>query len=124
MIKFTLNPMNTKQIAYAYPSSPDATHFGFAKTGCYTVGIAEDSNPAKSLKAFASWQEAADYANTLPEDFNRWSMPQPARSCADAGRAGGLSRASKLTEAQRKAIATKGGKARAKNANARKLGKL
>lgn len=106
--------MKTKQISYAYPSSPDAQQFGFTKTGCYTVGIQKDSEPATTTKAFQTYAEASAYADTLPGAFNRWSMPEPLRSCAESGRAGGAARAARLTAERRTEIARKGGIARGK----------
>lgn len=70
--------MQTKSIAYAYPSSPNAAKLGFNKTGCYTVEVLDAKTRAsQSLAGFATFDEAEVWADGLKQPFDRWSMTVP-----------------------------------------------
>jgi len=60
-----------KEIGYAYPTSPMAVHCGHAKTGCYFVLV---TTLGSKVQAFPTWQQAKDYADTLPQEYTRYSM--------------------------------------------------
>lgn len=60
-----------KEIGYAYASSPMAVNLGKSKAGCHFVLV---TTPGFKMKAFDSWQDAKDYANTLPQEFTCYSM--------------------------------------------------
>ena len=73
-------PMNThhqKTIAYAYPSSFHAAQLGFARSGCWFValcaGAVTPSVQGRPLAGFPHAWQAADFADTLPEPYSRWS---------------------------------------------------
>lgn len=68
--------MITKQVGFAYPTSPDAVKFGFAKSGCYSVSLGgtDPLTPPKSIAAFLTKREAFEYANKMPEPFGRYSI--------------------------------------------------
>jgi len=70
---FTESNEGKKEISYAYASSPLAAFLKCAKTGCYAV-IARSIHGAA---AFDTWQDAYNFALGLPEDFARFSMPDP-----------------------------------------------
>lgn len=73
-----------KSINYAYPSSSDAVRFRFAKTGCYTVAVNN-----KTLTAFATYKDAKQHADLLPDDYSIFSMDgQGSCTALDAVRAG------------------------------------
>lgn len=75
-------PKTTKAIAYAYPSSHNATKFGFKAEGCYTIELItagklpKGIDSIKAVKAFLTWDEAHAYAETLPQTYNRYSIPK------------------------------------------------
>ncbi len=62
----------TKLVDYSYPTSTNATKYGFGKTGCYTVSVAKGSAPGKAVKAFADKASALAFAETLPMPFHRF----------------------------------------------------
>lgn len=69
--------MKAKQVAYSYPSSPNAEKFGFGKTGCYTVSLVALSpvrKPPVSVIGLASLESAKAYANTMPEPWDKYSL--------------------------------------------------
>lgn len=63
----------TKTIAYAYPTSPNATSLGFGKTGCFYVAKIERTKNGfteYTPKGFASYAEAFRFAETLPDEYD------------------------------------------------------
>ncbi len=58
-----------KEVGYSYPSSSNATRFGFARTGCHTVSLWDKINPPKAVAAFATREQAVNHADTLPNDW-------------------------------------------------------
>jgi len=67
-------PETRKEIGWAYPTSPDACDYGFAKTGCYTVSLVAMNSKPKTLKAFAGKDEAKAFAETLPCVYSVYSI--------------------------------------------------
>ncbi len=65
--------MITKRVEYSYFSSPNATRFGFARTGCYTVELIPQNpvRPGKAVAGFADLESARAHAETLPEPWDR-----------------------------------------------------
>ena len=67
-----------KTINYAYPSSYHATKLGFAKTGCWFValcaGAVTPSIQGDALVGFSHAWQAANYADTLPQEYSRYSF--------------------------------------------------
>lgn len=63
-----------KDISFAYPTSPNAVFGGFRETGCWWVNRAGECH-----KAFPVSEKAAAiaYANTLPEEWSKFSLVQP-----------------------------------------------
>jgi hypothetical protein len=62
----------TKKIEWSYPTSPNAKHFGFYKTGCYTVETV-DEHGSISQGGYATIQEAQKHADALPYDWNKFT---------------------------------------------------
>ena len=76
----TMKTEKTKAISWAYPTSSNATKFGFSKSGCWVVShIAPQSRgyAQKCLKAFAEYEEALAFAEGLPEEYDRHSAGAP-----------------------------------------------
>ena len=67
-----------KSIAWAYPSSPDAERLGYSRTGCYTVETGWAGSPLAATAAFSTWTEARRYADAMPGQYSRYTMPSPA----------------------------------------------
>lgn len=66
--------MKTKSIAYSYPTSPNATKYGF-KGGCYTVEIHNGSKPPVVASAHETIEEARKAAEAFTElPLNRYSL--------------------------------------------------
>lgn len=63
----------TKEVGYAYPSSPHAIKAGFNKQGCYTVVLYRDLASVLQ-RGFKTSGEAFDYAETLPYSYSRYSL--------------------------------------------------
>lgn len=59
-----------KTVEYSYPTSPNATKFGFGKTGCYCVKTIKENNPGVAVAAFATEQEAKKHAEALPFEWH------------------------------------------------------
>ena len=51
----------TKEIAYAYPSSPYAEKVGFRDTGCYFVSIRDLDNDWKTTVTSPAYEFASEY---------------------------------------------------------------
>lgn len=64
-----------KEIAYAYPSSPDAQRLKLPKGG-YTVAIGGKFSMRSKL-GFGTWLEAKAHADTLPWPYSPFTMPEP-----------------------------------------------
>lgn len=62
--------MKTKSVEFAYPSSPQANRFGFAKLGCYVVELSEGTNPPIAIAGYFTKLEAWQHADTLPEPWS------------------------------------------------------
>lgn len=58
---------NTKTLAYAYPTSTNASLLGFGKQGCWYV----------NGYGFATRAEAIAYGDTLPGEWSLWSLTNP-----------------------------------------------
>lgn len=70
-----IHPITTKEVGYAYPSSPHACQAGFAKQGCYTIVLYRGC--ASTLeRGFKTLGEAFDYAETLPYSYSKYSLIQ------------------------------------------------
>lgn len=52
-------------IAWSYPTSPNADRFGFDNTGCWTVQIIEGGSPPESIAAFDRAELAVKCADAL-----------------------------------------------------------
>lgn len=61
--------MKTKSVEFAYPSSPDAVRFGFAKLGCYVVELS-NSVQTVALAGYYLRRDAMAHAEELPEDWS------------------------------------------------------
>ena len=66
-----LDHMTTKRVDYSYPTSTNATRFGFGKTGCYTVETVKHPQPPKAVAGFSTLDEARAHAETLPCPWDR-----------------------------------------------------
>lgn len=69
--------MNTKNIGYAYASSPIAKHMKMNNTGCWFVAIYDDSKPMQEKDVvFASVSQLAvhDVAKLHDYPFGKYSM--------------------------------------------------
>lgn len=67
----------TKTISYAYPTSPNAVRFGFGKMGCFYVAKIERTKNGfteYAPKGFASYAEAFAFAETLPDEYDFYSV--------------------------------------------------
>jgi hypothetical protein len=62
--------MTTKSVSYAYPASPDATRFGFGKTGCYCVELHKGEEAPEAIQAFDCREKAEAYADALVHPWN------------------------------------------------------
>lgn len=63
-----------KIIGYSYPSSTNASKFGFAKVGCFSVEILTRNSIPKALKGFATIEEARAFAETLNHPWGKYSL--------------------------------------------------
>lgn len=59
----------TKQVEWAYPSSPNADRFHFAR-GCWTVQTVTDNQPPVALSGHSSRDEALLVAMALPHPWS------------------------------------------------------
>lgn len=69
--------MKAKQVAWSYPSSPNAEKFGFGGKGCYTVStiiISPMRLPGEAVAAFATLQAAKDFAAKMPEPWDKYTL--------------------------------------------------
>jgi hypothetical protein len=64
----------TKEIGFAYPTSTLALRFKFNATGCFVVKVGEGLVPGATGAAFATWNEAKTYADSLPWQYSPYSM--------------------------------------------------
>lgn len=62
----------TKKIEWSYPTSPNAKHFGFYHTGCYTVETVNDFS-SMSQAGYATIEEAQKHADLLPYEWNKYT---------------------------------------------------
>ncbi len=63
----------TKLIEYAYPTSTTANKAGMGKTGCWFVALYKSITAidrAEILQYFAKKEDAINYAESLPNDYN------------------------------------------------------
>lgn len=65
-----------KAVAYAYPTSENATQFGFGKTGCYVVETSTNKDRIpNAIAGFATSPEAFAFADTLTDhELSQWSV--------------------------------------------------
>lgn len=74
------NIVTTKRISWSYPTSSNATKFGFMD-GCWTVSIATYVDGAEkpekdAVVAFELFHEAVAYAKSMPEPFDKYSVAE------------------------------------------------
>jgi len=62
--------MKTKLVQFSYPSSDNASRFGFAKLGCYTVETWELPDAPVAIAGYYNKADAMAHAETLPEPWN------------------------------------------------------
>ena len=66
--------MKTKEIAYAYPTSPRAENHGYGRIGCYIVEVTENGKAGGVIVgAFPNIESAREVADALPIDYNKYS---------------------------------------------------
>jgi hypothetical protein len=63
-----------KEVSFSYPSSDNATKFGFYGTGCYTVSTGAAGKPKKSVSGHATSKEAFTAADKLSMPYGRFSL--------------------------------------------------
>lgn len=63
----------TKRIEWSYPSSGNATRFGLANYGCYTVETVAGNEPPSAVAGFLTLAEARAHAETLPFPWDRYT---------------------------------------------------
>lgn len=61
--------MKTKKIEWAYPTSPSADKFRFAK-GCWVVQTVEGHAPPVALAGYTERQDAVKHAEQMAEPWN------------------------------------------------------
>lgn len=62
-----------KTVEYSYPSSTNATRFGFGDKGCYTVEEIKQTDKGSKTVAIAAYltkPEAVKHAETLPHQWH------------------------------------------------------
>lgn len=59
-----------KEMNWSYPSSPNATKFGFSLIGCWTVSTVTGCKPPVAQRGYTSKAEARQYADTLPHEWS------------------------------------------------------
>lgn len=86
-----------KDVSWGYPTSTNAARFGFARVGCWTVGLThftknhrgEDCAVTVAHSAFATQGEAYDQAKALPHEWASWV--RKANEAIEAARVGDAS---------------------------------
>lgn len=76
--KMTLTEVLSKpyEVDWSYPTSDNASKFGFYRTGCWTVSKRCNPKPPQALAGFASREDALQYAvNRITADFMASGRP-------------------------------------------------
>lgn len=60
---------DSKEVAFAYPTSPNAEHFGYGKTGCYILSVWDDGK-RYAISAHAAKEEAMKVAEECELPWN------------------------------------------------------
>lgn len=66
--------MKTKQISYAYATSPYAKQYGCYNDGCFVVEIINTKSTQAIGGGFKTVEEAKVLADTLDYPYNRYSL--------------------------------------------------
>ena len=61
--------MQTKQVEYSYPTSPNAEKFNMSGTGCYTVELVSGTNRPVALSGHKTLAGAMTAARQLKQDW-------------------------------------------------------
>ncbi len=71
----TAKAEEVKVISFAYPSSINAVKYGFSDIGCWSVDIESPTGrEIRHVDAFALRPGAINLAETLPQEYGRYSI--------------------------------------------------